>query len=368
MHALLNARTRSADAALWQIFLTLFLGTLSALLPAAPAHAQTLRPVPALARQVTDLTDTLSSTSAVRLERKLAILQERTGAQIAVLIIDSTQPEPVEAFAVRVFDAWKLGRRGVDDGVLLVIARQDRKMRIEVGYGLEGQITDLKASRINRDIMVPAFRQGDFIGGIDRAVDALIALIPGAGAPIVVSDAPLPPAQSNPASSGHLPYEGFALLMAILMGVMGGPVLAARPSRGLWLLPAIAIMNAMLAAKIDGPEWIRWLFALPVVVLTSGAISAAVWHTWFRMPPDTPANTSPLLSKGAKRKAARKAAHRPPRQPGRKQVREQDRSSTSDNYAPWTIDSGSSSSSVSSDSSFSGDGGSSGGGGSSDSW
>lgn len=376
MHCSSNAPYPRASAAVWLPFLMWLLGTLVALLTATPGLAQTQQPVPALARRVTDLTGTLDGTVSTRVERKLAILQERTGAQIAVLILESTQPDPIEAYAVRVFEAWKLGRRGVDDGVLLVVAKQDHRMRIEVGYGLEGSITDLKASRINRDIMAPAFRQGDFHNGIERAVDALIDLVPGSGAPITVSDAPPVPAPARAAPTGHLSYEGFALLMAILMGAAAGPALAARPSRWVWLLPTIAIVCAMLAGNIDAREWISWLLVLPVVVLTSGSITAAIWHTWFRLTPATPASPTPLLSKGAKRKAKRKAARRPKRQ----QRTESDRSSTSDSYI-WEVErdrgsssgggsySSSSDSSYSSDSgSYSGDGGSSGGGGSSDSW
>jgi len=380
MHRSPNAPHPRAGAAVWLPFLMWLLGTLAALLTASPGLAQTQQPVPALARRVTDLTGTLDGGVSTRVERKLAILQERTGAQIAVLILDSTQPDPIEAYAVRVFEAWKLGRRGVDDGVLLVVAKQDHKMRIEVGYGLEGSITDLKASRVNRDIMAPAFRRGDFHDGIERAVDALIELVPGSGAPITVSDALPVPTPTRTVPAGHLSYAAFALLMAILIGAAGGPALVARPSRWVWLLPAMAVLCAMLAAKIDGEEWISWLLALPLTALASGSISAAIWNTWFRMAPNTPASSSPLLSKGAKRKAARKAARRPRRQQARQQSADSDRPSTSDRYV-WEVErdrgsssgggsySSSSDSSYSSDSgSYSGDGGSSGGGGSSDSW
>ncbi len=372
MHRSPTAPYPRAGAAVWLSFLMWLLGTLAALLTATPSLAQTQQPVPALARRVTDLTGTLDGTVSTRVERKLAILQERTGAQIAVLILETTQPELIEAYAVRVFEAWKLGRRGVDDGVLLVVAKQDHKMRIEVGYGLEGSITDLKASRINRDIMAPAFRRGDFHDGIERAVDALIDLVPGSGAPITVSDAPPVPTPTQTAPTEHLSYEAFALLMAILIGAAAGPALAARPSRWIWLLPAIAILCMMLAAKIEGDEWISWLFVLPITVLTSGSISAAIWHTWLRLSPSPAVSPSPLLSKGAKRKAARK--------PRRQQSTDSDRPDTSGPYV-WEVErdrnSNSSSGSYSSgsdysyssdSSSYSGDGGSSGGGGSSDSW
>ncbi|WP_426394835.1 TPM domain-containing protein [Ralstonia sp. R-29] len=369
MHRSPNAPYPRASAAVWLPFLMWLLGALAAVFAAAPGLAQTQQPVPALARRVTDLTGTLDGSVSTRVERKLAILQERTGAQIAVLILDSTQPDPIEAYAVRVFEAWKLGRRGVDDGVLLVVAKQDHKMRIEVGYGLEGSITDLKASHINRDIMAPAFRRGDFQDGIERAVDALIELVPGSGAPIIVSDAPPVPTPTRTVPAGHLSYEAFALLMAILMGVGAGPALAARPSRWIWLLPTIAVLCTMLAGNIDGDEWTSWLLALPMTVLTSGAISAALWHTWnkwHRLSPSAPA--------APKRKAASKATRRPRRQQRSGSdydntsaayvwETERDRSGSSGSYS-----SGSDSSYSSDSGSYSGDGGSSGGGGSSDSW
>jgi len=138
-----------------------------------------LMPVPALQTRVTDLTHTLTPEETSQLEAKLAGFEQQKGSQIAVLFVPTTKPEEIEQFAIRVVDAWKLGREKQDDGVLVLVAKDDHKMRIEVGYGLEGAIPDLIAKRIITEIMVPSFRQGDFYGGINNAVDQVIRLISG---------------------------------------------------------------------------------------------------------------------------------------------------------------------------------------------
>lgn len=145
----------------------------------AVAAAQAPVPVPALTAHVTDLTATLQPAQRDALESKLAALEQRKGAQFAVLILPSTQPETVEQYSIRVFDAWKLGRKGVDDGALLIVAKSDRKVRIEVGRGLEGAIPDVIAHRIIDEYLTPHFREGDFFGGIDAATDALGKLVDG---------------------------------------------------------------------------------------------------------------------------------------------------------------------------------------------
>ncbi|HEX5638136.1 MAG TPA: YgcG family protein [Gammaproteobacteria bacterium] len=151
----------------------------------APFMAQAEVAVPDLKSRVTDLTQTLSSSEISQLENKLAQLEQAKGSQIAVLIVATTEPEAIEQFSIRVVDQWKLGRKKVDDGVLLLVAKNDRAVRIEVGYGLEGAIPDAIANRIIAEYIVPAFRAGDFFGGIDQAVDKLIGLIQGEPLPEV---------------------------------------------------------------------------------------------------------------------------------------------------------------------------------------
>lgn len=135
--------------------------------------------IPVLQKRVTDLTQTLTLEQQNQLEAKLAAFEQQKGSQIAVLIVPTTAPEAIEQYSIRVVDAWKLGRAQQDDGVLVLVAKDDRKMRIEVGYGLEGVIPDLIAKRIISEVMAPHFRQGDFYGGINNATDKLIGLVSG---------------------------------------------------------------------------------------------------------------------------------------------------------------------------------------------
>jgi len=150
-----------------------------ALLVAAPLLLAALQPVPPLAARVTDLTGTLSAAEQSQLETRLAEFEARKGAQIAVLIVASTVPEEIEQYSIRVVDAWKLGREKPDDGALLLIAKDDRALRIEVGRGLEGALTDLVSKRIIADTITPYFRQGDFAGGINAGVEQMIRVVDG---------------------------------------------------------------------------------------------------------------------------------------------------------------------------------------------
>ena len=159
----------------------LVLASLALLLLAAPARAA--QEVPALAGRVNDLANIVPGPVRQRIEAKLAELERRTGAQVAVLTVDTLAGDSIEDYAVRVFQAWKLGRKGVDDGVLFVVAQQDRRMRIEVGYGLEDRLTDVRSRTILDDIARPHFRAGDFGAGIEAGVDAIAAVIEGAPLP-----------------------------------------------------------------------------------------------------------------------------------------------------------------------------------------
>ena len=138
-----------------------------------------LAAIPELSSRVTDLTQTLSAPEQAQLEQKLAAFEAKKGSQIALLIVSSTQPEEIEQYAIRVVEKWKIGREKVDDGVLVLIAKDDRKMRIEVGYGLEGAIPDLYAKRIISEVISPQFKQGNFYGGLDAGVDKIIGLVDG---------------------------------------------------------------------------------------------------------------------------------------------------------------------------------------------
>ena len=153
------------------------------LLSSVAAIAQDIQPIPDLQRRVMDLSGLLRDEETRMLESKLAQFEQRKGSQIAVLLVNTTQPETIEQFGIRVADAWKLGREGVDDGILLLVAIQDRRLRIEVGYGLEGAVPDAYSKRIIEQIIKPSFQQGQFYLGIDQGIDALIALVDGEALP-----------------------------------------------------------------------------------------------------------------------------------------------------------------------------------------
>lgn len=166
--------------------------------------------IPPLKQRVTDLTSTLDANQIQTLEAKLATFEKAKGSQIAVLVLPTTQPEVIEQFAIRVVEAWKLGRKGVDDGVLLVVAKDDRKLRIEVGYGLEGALNDATAKRIVAEVISPLFKQGDFYGGLDAGVSSIINVIDGEALPPPVAKAST---ASDGESLGNLIGIGFLVFM-----------------------------------------------------------------------------------------------------------------------------------------------------------
>ena len=161
-------------------------------LPAAAALAETPAPIPALDAPVVDTTGTLSAADVARLQAQALDLQTRKGSQLQILIVPTTAPESIEQYAQRVFDQWKLGRKGVDDGVLLLVAKDDHQARIQTGYGLEGAIPDITAGRVIQEYLVPKFRAGDFAGGLDDATAQLVRLIDGESLP-----APMAPSASD---------------------------------------------------------------------------------------------------------------------------------------------------------------------------
>src|SRR6478609_9268194 len=136
-------------------------------------------PVPPLSGPVVDQTGTLSSDEIDSLAKKIRDFEARKGSQISVLIVPTTQPESIEQFSIRVAEAWKIGRKKVDDGAILLVAKNDRKLRIEVGYGLEGALTDATTKRIIDEIIAPRFKSGDFAGGITAGAERMIKVIGG---------------------------------------------------------------------------------------------------------------------------------------------------------------------------------------------
>ena len=222
-----------------------------ALLAATLAFADVA--IPPLKARVTDLTATLSSQQQAALEQTLAAFEARKGSQIAVLVVPTTQPEAVEQYAVRVEEAWKLGRKGIDDGALLLVAKDDRKLRIEVGYGLEGVLNDATAKRIIADEITPRFKQGDFYGGINAGVERMIKVIDGE---------PLPPPKSRAQTASRgVDVNSLLFIGFILVFVVGGVLRA--------------IFGRFLGAGIVGgiAGFIAWTFGGAVLI---GIIAAVI--------------------------------------------------------------------------------------------
>ena len=211
------------------------------LLAAGMAHAEVA--IPPLTQRVTDLTATLDATQTRTLEARLADFETQKGAQLAVLIVPTTQPETIEQFGIRVVEAWKIGRRGVDDGALLLIAKDDHTLRIEVGYGLEGALNDATAHRIIDERIVPHFKTGGFYEGIDAGVTAMMQVVKGE---------PLPAPQR---SGGKQDYESL-MFMGFVIAVALGGMLRAMLGR----FPAALLVGGVLGG-------LAWL------IVTSGMIA-----------------------------------------------------------------------------------------------
>lgn len=228
----------------------------AALLLAGRSPAQDLQPVPPLASPVTDLTGTLTPDQVAALDARLRAFEQARGSQVAVLVVATTQPEAIEQYAIRVAEAWKLGRKGVDDGAILIVARDDRKLRIEVGYGLEGALPDAIANRIIDEDIVPAFRRGDYNGGIANGVDRMLRVIEGEPLPAPAIDSP---STRIPGLFHLLPFLFvFALVGGSIFRRLFGRIGGAFATGGLvgfltWLLVgmlALAVVAGILVAVL----------------------------------------------------------------------------------------------------------------------
>lgn len=226
---------------------------IAALLLALPllGQAAALEPqqevaVPALTQRVTDLTGTLDAQQQQALEARLAQLEQQQGSQVAILIVPTTLPEAIEQYAIRVVDQWRLGREAVDDGILILVAKNDRKVRVEVGYGLEGAIPDAVANRIIDQTIVPYFKQGDFHGGLAAAVEQLSRLIAGEALPE-------PGARNAGQWEGMLPLLLFGglvvggILRAIFGNFFGGALNGGLIGAAVWLLGGSLLIALVLA-------------------------------------------------------------------------------------------------------------------------
>lgn len=195
-------------------------------LPIARAQA----PIPPMTSPVVDTTGTLTAAQKAHLEQQALALQQRKGSQLQVLMVPTTQPETIEQYAVRAFEQYKIGRKGIDDAVLLVVAKDDRKVKLEVGYGLEGAIPDITAGRIIQEYLVPKFRAGDYAGGIADATATMVKLIDGEALP-----APMADHRDNGGNGGDGGNWVFALFAAFIVANLVRAVFRRMPAgiRGL---------------------------------------------------------------------------------------------------------------------------------------
>ncbi len=229
----------------------------------AGVHANAQTPVPDLHERVTDLTSTLTAEQVATLDGELASLEARKGAQIGVLMLATLTPpadvpavaDTIETFATRVFERWKLGRKGVDDGVLLIVVKNDRKVRIEVGYGLEGAIPDAAAARIIREYVTPKFREGDYYAGIHDATSTLAKLIDGEPLP-----APLEGIRAADSQQAPAPWWA-VLFVTMFASLMFGFLLAATLKCVFNFFPisVIPIRARRAAGLLAGPSIIAGL-------------------------------------------------------------------------------------------------------------
>ncbi len=200
-------------------------------------------PVPPLGGRVTDQTATLTEEQKSALEQTLRSFEARKGCQVAVLIVPSTAPETIEQYSLRVAEQWKPGRKNVDDGALLVVAKDDRTLRIEVGYGLEGALTDAASKRIISEIIVPRFRQGDFYGGITAGVDRILRVIDG-------EPLPKPEERRQGGTRGIGPFLPVMMILALVVGGVLHTVLGRFPG-AVVTAGAVSVVAWMLAGAVS---------------------------------------------------------------------------------------------------------------------
>lgn len=228
----------------WRALVAIFLIAISPL----TVQAQTLLPVPALSARIIDQTQTLSTAERQTLEARLQGLEEKSGPQVVVLMVSTTAPEDIAAYAHRVADSWKIGRRDVGDGLLIVVAKNDRRMRIEVARTLEGAIPDLAAARIIDQAMAPRFRENDYAGGLLAALDQI-------GARIANEALPPPKPGTSQASGDEMDlgslaiflFFGVMLIGPVVRRVLGGRLGSALVGGGTGVVAYLLTTSVLLA-------------------------------------------------------------------------------------------------------------------------
>jgi uncharacterized protein len=219
-------------------------------------------PVPPISGRIADQTATLSAEQLASIEQRLAQFEAKSGSQLAVLIVPTTAPEPIEQYALRVAEQWKLGRQRVDDGALLLVAKDDRALRIEVGYGLEGALNDATSKRIISEIIVPRFREGDFYGGLVAGIDRIIGVIEGEALP--------PPARSAQRGGAEGGIGAYLPIIFVAALAIGG-VLRAIFGR---------LMGSVLTGGAVG--FLAWLFAGLLSVAVAAGVIALIFTLFGR--------------------------------------------------------------------------------------
>jgi uncharacterized protein len=233
------------------------------LMAAVPSFAADVIAIPPLQARVTDLTATLSAEQRNALEATLENFERERGSQVGIVLLPSTQPEAIEQFGIRLAEAWKLGRKGTDDGVIVIVAKNDRRVRLEVGYGLEGALNDATAKRIISETMTPRFKSGDYYGGLQAGVAAILGVVSGEALP--------PPRGSSLETSlaGRQDVLVIALIAVVLIGsflrmilgnLLGASITAAGAGVVAWLLSA-SLMAVLIAA---GAGFLLSLFGLNI--------------------------------------------------------------------------------------------------------
>jgi uncharacterized protein len=237
------------------------IGALLCLLLIASAAAAQV-PVPPLQARVIDLTATLSAQEQASIEQRLAAFEQNTGSQIAVLVVPTTQPETIEQYSIQVVDRWQLGREDVDDGALLLVAKGDRAMRIEVGYGLEGALNDATAKRIIAEIITPHFQNNDFYGGIKAGVRAMMKVIEGEPLPVPARE-PAPSVEGDGLISILPGVVFFAFVVGQFVRGMIGSVPAALGTAAVSFGIVWLLLGSLIGALLSG-------LAVFLILLLSG--------------------------------------------------------------------------------------------------
>lgn len=260
MHSLWAWRRAAAATALAAAGWRLVLAALCLLMTSAAVLAQGVLPVPALAGRVIDQTGTLDAAQQAALTQKLANIEQTLGSQVVVLLVPTTQPEDIAAYAQRVGDSWNVGRRHVGDGLLIVVATQDRRVRIEVAKALEGAIPDLMAQRIINEHITPAFKAGDYAGGLNAAVNALAARIKG-------EDLPAPQAAASADAFGlDMDVEGWLTFLFVAVPIGGAVFTSMLGRRKLGALATGAVFGGV-GWLATASVWLAGLIGVGAVLM-----------------------------------------------------------------------------------------------------